>query len=156
MKPKTKVHFEVLKLANKLPKVTKEQSAWAFRKLFKFYAYKTKHTTVCFECGHAWKIESNLISSIFGLTCPSCKKELVLCQHHGWSIDEKDYFQIMTTINDFQVIRMFQVSHYCKKGYEAYYGCHEIYQHWISPAGKLVILAIRVNAMMFNYTGHAG
>ena len=51
MKPKTKIHFEILKLHNKLPKITETQVKWAYKQCFKLYVWKTKHKAVCFECG---------------------------------------------------------------------------------------------------------
>ena len=155
MKPKTRVHREVLGLKNKLPKITSEQTEWAYKKLFKFYAWKTKHKAACFECGHEWQVETNMIAKLFGVDCPKCGKTLIVTETKSWSKEEKDYFQIMTTCEGFQVIRMFQIHHYCKKGYKAHYSCFEIYQHWISPKGKLVILAIGVNSMGLSYSEHS-
>ena len=147
MKPRTKIHHAIIALRNKLPKTTKEHKTWAYKKLFKFWAYKTKHKAVCFECGHTWQMESNLISKLFPFECPSCGKKLEMAEGKSWKHEEIDHFQIMTTCGEFQVIRMFCVNHYCKKGYKASYSCLEIYQHWISPKGKLVILAIGSNPM---------
>jgi hypothetical protein len=154
MKPRTKIHHEVIALRNKLPKITKEHKIWAYQKLFKFWAYKTKHKAVCFECGYAWQMETNLISKLFPFACPKCKKELEMADGKSWRHEEIDHFQILTTCGGFQVIRMFCISHYCKKGYKASYSCLEIYQHWISPKGKLVILALNSNPMGGWRSGH--
>lgn len=154
MKPRTKIHFEVLSLKNKLPKLTDEHIAWAQKKLFKFYAYKTKHKAVCFECGHTWQEDTTEDITFMEIICPSCKKQLKVTESKSWSVNEKDYFDIVTTCGRFQVIRMFHLHHYCKKGYEANYGCVEVYQHWISPEGKMVILGMQANAMSSWQTGH--
>ena len=153
MKPKTKIHFEVLKLKEKLPQITEEQITWAQSKLFKYYAYKTKYKAVCFECGYAWQSNTNLIWSITGEECPKCDKTLHLRESKSWSVHEEDYLEIITTCNWFQVIRMFHMDHYCKKGYEASYGCVEVYQSWVSPQGKMVMLGLNTNAMSSWQTG---
>jgi hypothetical protein len=147
MKPRTKLHHQVLALKDKLPAITSEHTDWAYKKLFKFYAWKTKHKAACFECGHEWQVETNLIAKLFGVECPHCRKTLEVAETRSWSKEEYDAFQIMTTCGGFQVIRMFEIFHYCKKGYKAHYSCNEVYQHWISEQGKHVILAIGVNAM---------
>lgn len=154
MGPRTKIHFEVMALKNKLPAVTHEHEEWAYRKLFKFWAYKTKHKAVCFECGHAWNIESNLITRLFPFECPACGKKLEMTEGKSWRKEEIDHFQIMTICGRFQVIRVFCINHYCKKGYHASYSCLEIYQHWISPEGKLVILALSDNHMGGWHSGY--
>lgn len=153
MKPRTKVHFEVLELKKNLPKITEEHIAWAQSKLFKFYAYKTKYKAVCFECGYAWQEDTTEDISFMEIICPSCKRQLKVTESRSWSVEERDYFEVVTTCRGFQVIRMFHLDHYCKKGYEAHYSCVEVYQHWISPKGKFVILGLNTNAMSSWQTG---
>lgn len=147
MKPRTKLHHEIVALSRKLPKVTEEQSQWAYDKLFKFWAWKTKHQACCFECGHQWKVDTNLISKLLGVDCPKCKKTLKVTDTKHWFHEEYSNFQIMTVINGLQLIRVFEIHHYCKKGYQAHYTTMEIYQHWISSKGKFTIMSIGVNGM---------
>jgi hypothetical protein len=154
MKPRTKIHHEVVALSHKLPRVTKEQSQWAYDKLFKFWAWKTKHKACCFECGHEWKVDTNLISKLFGVDCPKCGKTLEVTDTKHWHKEEYNHFSIVTTFEGFQLIRVFEINHYCKKGYKAHYGTWEIYQHWIPPKGKQVIMALNVNAMGGWRSGH--
>jgi hypothetical protein len=147
MKPQTKLHHEVIKLSAKLPKITNKHKEWAWKKVFTRWAYKTKHTTVCFECGHAWNVETNLISSLLGCDCPKCKNKLKVTDSKAWSKQEWGYFQIMTTFHGFQIVRMFFLMQYYKKGYKASYSCIEVYQHWIAPDGRFTVLAIKKNSM---------
>jgi len=147
MRPKTKLHHEILKLHEKLPEVTQKQINWSYKKNFKFWCWKTKHKAVCFECGYGWDLERTLITTLFPIICPSCKRKLEQADARSWRKTECEYFQIMTVIKDFQVIRMFQIYHWMKKGIEAHYSCHELYQHWIHVDGKHEIMSTGFNGL---------
>jgi hypothetical protein len=79
--------------------------------------------------------------------CPKCGKNLQVVETKHWHKEEFNHFQIVTTCGGFQLIRVFEINHYCKKGYKSHYSTWEIYQHWISPKGKQVVMALNVNAM---------
>jgi hypothetical protein len=147
MKPKTKIHFEILKLHNKLPKITETQLKWAYKECFKLYVWKTKHKAVCFECGHGWDQETNLITKLFPVVCPKCKKKLEIVDGHAWRKTEDEYLQIFTTIGDYQVIRMVQMYKHCMKGVASHYAFFEIYQHWIKGDGQMFVLSTHFNSM---------
>ena len=148
MKPKTKLHYRVLALSKKLPKITQKHRDWAYKKMFKFMAYKTKHLAVCFECGHRWKEETTLATKLLGITCPSCNKQLT---HFSatWSNIDTQYWQIVTTIEEFQVVRTFEVKHNIRKERQAFYTCSEIYQHWLTADMKQVCLGKNASCGVF-------
>lgn len=147
MKPKTKLHYEILALSAKLPKISDAQIRWAYKRNFKFYAWKTKHKAVCFECGHGWQLETTLITKLFPIICPECKRELQPADGHAWRKTECEYFQIMTVVGDFQVIRVMQLYHWMIKSVEARYSWHELYQHWIHKDGRFNIMSTGFNSM---------
>lgn len=61
MKPRTRIQQEVARLSKRLPKLTEEQKAYAFRHCFKHYAVKRANgTNICTECGHSWKSDHDL------------------------------------------------------------------------------------------------
>jgi hypothetical protein len=151
MRPRTKLQLQVIALSKKLPKITKDHKKWAYAKLFKFYALTTKHTACCFECGHQWRAETGtLLARIGGLECPKCGRTLKPTETKHWSKVELGLFQIISVFEGFQVIEMFQVRHACKKGTKPEYDCFPLYQHWISPKGKLVIYAIKTTNCYWN------
>lgn len=150
MRPKTKLQNQVVALSKKLPKITKVHKDWAYAKLFKFYAMTTKHTANCFECGHQWKQESNLITTLIPFECPKCHKQLVPAKTQKWGRVDLDYFQIVTVLEGFQVIRAFQIHRDCRKGRKAKYDTFSLYEHWISPKGKLVIYSIQHGSSFYN------
>ena len=156
MKPRTEIQREVVSLFEKLPEVTSEQLQWAYSKVFRGHLYRTKHYSVCFECGHKWEHNnSHLSTSILGDDCPKCETPLKLSQNKKHKQRYRDYFQILDTYKGYQVVRCFHLDKWCVLGEEATYSAHEIYQHWIHPKGTLTVLAIKVNAMGSFYSEHA-
>lgn len=151
MKPKTKLQLQVVALSKKFPKITADHKKWAYEKLFKSYALTTKHTANCFECGHQWNVETNtLLARIGGLECPKCGKTLKPAEKKSWTRVQFGFFQVLSVFEGFQVIQMFQVRQGCRKGRKANYECFDLYQHWISPKGKLVIYSIKVANCYWN------
>lgn len=155
MKPTTRLQKEVFELHKKLPKIPGRYISWAYRKLFKHYAWKTKHKASCFECGHSWSLDTSLITKLFPIECPSCGKKLEVCETRHHTKAEIEYFQVLQTVGDYQIQRMFQIRHCCRKGYKAHYSCDELFQHWLRSDGKLTTVSLAVNAMGLNYSGHA-
>jgi len=135
-----------------LREVTETQAEWAYKREFDNYAWKTKHKAVCFECGHGWDCETNLIS-ILTLECPKCNKKLKIAETRGWRRTEWSAFDIVITIKDYQVIRTVQIFKYSTKGIPARFCYHEIYQHWIHKNGKHSILSTGFNGRGYFQTG---
>jgi hypothetical protein len=151
MKPKTKLEIKVFSLHKKLPKLPGVYASWAYRKFFHYHAWKTKHKAACFECGHHWNLETNLDTKLFGIICPSCGKKLEARETGHHRFEEIEYFQVLDVVENFQVQRMFQIRHYCTKGYEAEYVCHEIFQHWMREDGVITTVALGANTMFGGY-----
>ena len=143
MIPRTKIQKHVVELNKRLHNITDVVAPWAYDTHFKFWALKTAHTATCFECGHHWKIETNLISKLFPMVCPNCGKGLEAAETKKWRRRAEDAFRVIHVFEGFQVIRVFMIHQYCDKGKEAEYSCHEVYQHWISPKGKMVVMSVR-------------
>lgn len=151
MKPKTKLHHMVLALSKKLPRITQKHRDWAYANMFKFRVYKTQHLAVCFECGHKWREETNLVVKLNGVICPKCKKNLEYTGNLCWSRDDRQYWNIITTVKEFQVIRVFEIIHDTYKGRKAHYSCSEVYQHWIRSDMKQVCISKDGSCNMFSY-----
>lgn len=142
MKPKTKLQKQVVELSSKLPALTDKQREWAVGHCFEQKGYLRKKTLWCTECGHTWGIsEEILVTQICGVECPYCGKHLKVETSRKQKDDTKEYISIITTCGDFQVLRHFVASRYCRVGYPAYYSINEAVNNWITPGGKDVVLA---------------
>ena len=122
MKPRTRLQQEVARLSKRLPQLTETQKAYAFRHCFKHYAIKRADgTNICSECGHSWKSEHDLADAICGSTCPHCGMELESLRSRKSVFSDNEYFSIITTCKQFQVIRFFFVKSRYKAGQSAEY-----------------------------------
>ena len=151
MKPRTPIQQEVARLSERLPKLTAIQRAYAFRHCFKHYAIKRADgTNICTECGHSWKSEHDLADTVCGCTCPDCGMELEALRTRKRVFNENEYFCIITTCKQYQVIRFFFVKSRYKAGQAAEYSIYEVVQRWISPKGTTVTVA-RLRGMSILY-----
>ncbi len=137
MKPRTRIQQEVARLSKRLPNLTEAQKAYAFRHCFKHYAVKRANgTNICTECGHSWKSGHDLADTICGCTCPRCGMELEALRTRKRVISDMEYFSIITTCKQYQVIRFFSVKSRYKVGQTAKYSIFEVVQRWIAPTER--------------------
>ena len=152
MKPRTPIQQEVARLSERLPKLTATQRAYAFRHCFKHYAIKRADgTNICTECGHSWKSEHDLADTVCGCTCPDCGMELEALRTRKSVFRDMEYFSIVTTCKQYQVIRFFSVKSRYKAGKPAEYSVFEVVQRWIAPDGKTTTVARLRGMSLFYY-----
>ena len=151
MKPRTRIQKEIAQLSKRLPKLSKAQRAYAFEHCFKHYAHRTKKGIItCLECGHQWKSEHHLAESVCGSVCPHCGKQLEMLDTRKRVFREMEYFCIITTCKQYQVLRYFSTKMYRKVGQSAEYSIKEVVQRWIAPNGKTETIA-RLRCMSIFY-----
>ena len=152
MKPRTQIQQEVARLSKRLPRLTATQKAYAFRHCFKHYAIKRADgTNICTECGHSWKSEHDLADTVCGCTCPHCGMKLEALRTRKSVFSENEYFCIITTCKQYQVIRFFSVKSRYKVGQTAKYSIFEVVQRWIAPNGKTTTVARLRGMSLFYY-----
>ena len=151
MKPRTRIQQEVAHLSKRLPRLTATQKAYAFLHCFKHYAIKRADgTNICTECGHSWKSDHDLADTLCGCTCPHCGMQLEALRTRKSVFSENEYFSIVTTCKQYQVIRFFFVKSRYKAGQAAEYSIYEVVQRWISLKGTTVTVA-RLRGMSILY-----
>lgn len=151
MKPKTKIQKRVVELSKSLPPLTKAQQTWAKEMIFKPTGYLRTKSIWCHECGENFIPGSSyLATSLCGVECPNCGKDLSIINSKRRSASGSWYYSVFTTNGGFQVIRHFIVDKVCKTGYPAQISINEVVQNWISPDGDIVHLA-RSTSMSIYY-----
>ena len=116
MKPRNKFEKAVLEQSKHLRPITKTQSKWAFRECIDHFAYRLpKGRTTCMDCGHSWVIDKHRETC----TCPHCRAKLQVKETYERKLQQKQYFTILTTYGEFQVLRMFLLVVGMEKGYKA-------------------------------------
>lgn len=151
MKPKTQIQIEVARLSHRLPRITEAQKTYAYRHCFDHIGRRTaKGVITCTECGHSWQGDGVLADSLCGCTCPHCGTELQILQTRKRVFRTIAYYSVITTCEQYQVIRFYYVKATHKVGQAAEYAIDEAVQRWIAPDGKVVTVA-RPRAMSFCY-----
>ena len=151
MKPKTRIQKEVARLSKRLPQISEKQEAYAYRHCFKHYGRRSAKGIIhCTECGHSWKEEHCLADAICGCRCPHCGMELEILNTRKRVFRNNEYYSIITTCKQYQVIRFFFVKAHFKIGEKAKYYITEVVQRWIAPNGKSETVA-RLRSMSLLY-----
>ena len=140
MKPRNKFEKAVLEQSKHLRPITKQQSKWAFRECIEHFAYRLpKGRTTCMDCGHSWVMNKHRKTC----TCPHCRAKLQVKETYERKLQQKQYFTILTTCGEFQVLRMFLLIVGMEKGYEAQTSIIEIGQYWWNMQGRKAVVAIQ-------------
>ena len=140
MKPRNKFEKAVLALSTRLCPITKAQDQWAFRECIDHFAYRLpKGRTTCMDCGHSWTLEQPIDTC----TCPQCRASLQVKTTRARKLQQKQYFTLLTTCGEYQVLRMFLLVVGMEKGCRAQSSVIEIGHYWWNDAGKQALVAIQ-------------
>ena len=140
MKPRNKFEKAVLEQSKHLRPITKTQSKWAFRECIDHFAYRLpKGRTTCMDCGHSWVMNKHRETC----TCPHCRAKLQVKETYERKLQQKQYFTLLTTCGEFQVLRMFLLIVGMEKGYKAQTSIIDIGQYWWNMQGRKAVIAIQ-------------
>lgn len=140
MKPRNKFEKSVLAQSEKLRPITKTHVKWAFRECISHYAHRLpKGNTTCMDCGHNWVMKRNAERC----TCPRCRAALSVKTTFARKVQQKQYFTIMTTCGEYQVLRMYLLVVEMEKGSKASIHTLEIGQYWWNAQGRKAVVAIK-------------
>lgn len=78
----------------------------------------------------------------FNCKCPGCKNSIEISRFYNNGEHVSEYYQVVTSVDDFQVYRIFHVRKNMKKREKASIWCNEIIQHWIGPNGSYTTMAV--------------
>ena len=129
MKPRNKKQQLIVELSGRLRPLTTAQKQWAFSHTIDHYAYRLKSgKAVCMDCGHEWQEVG------FGIyRCPNCGERVEIRNTKERVRRDKSYFNVITTMEGYQVVRMFLMIVEMRKGMKAKPAYLEIGQYWIDP-----------------------
>lgn len=139
MKPRNKKQQEILALSGQLRPLTLSQKKWAFDHTIDHYAYRLKSgMATCMDCGHEWK------EVVFGIyKCPKCGARVEIKNTTERVHRDKSYFNVITTMGGYQVIRMFLMIVEMRKGMKANPAFLEIGQYWIDDKGRVTVVGLQ-------------
>ncbi|WP_230327568.1 PcfJ domain-containing protein, partial [Phocaeicola vulgatus] len=101
----------------------------------------------CLDCGHTWRDKEDKKNC----KCPHCGMNLKLENSRKRTAVYKEYFCVITTYKQYQVIRFFMVDCRLKKGSPANYFIIEAVQCWMNKEGKTETLSLLRGMSIFYY-----
>lgn len=135
MKPRTKIQRRVYDLSLKVPSITKVQKEWALNTCLKHKGFANKTNAFCLDCGDTFSHE---IINRKRAECPSCNTKLKIDYNRKSTDNQNNYFAIAEIVEEFQVIRHFEIKASYKKGQPVKYHIMAILEDWIMPDLKFV------------------
>ena len=139
MKPKNKIQSRLVELSGQLRPLTTPQMEWAFRNTHEHFAYRLKGgKCTCMDCG------AEFIETRDGRCfCPECGTQLEIKDTKERVIKQKSYFVVITTKEEYQVVRMWMLLSEMRKGAKAKPAYLEIGQYWIDPQGRKIVIGLQ-------------
>lgn len=134
MKPRTKLQLRVVQLANELWSLSKTEKQWAHKECLEHRAYATKNSVLCLDCGQSF---SPTLVVRKKAVCPHCSTKVDVKESRCRTDRQVNYFAVAEIVEEFQVIRNYEIIAEYKKGIPAKINIHEILQDWILPNGKV-------------------
>ena len=139
MKPRNKKQQHIVELSGRLRPLTTPQMNWALNSTVSHYGYRLKSgMCTCMKCGHEW-FETRKGMCL----CPECGTHIEIKDTKERVIREKSYFNVITTIEDYQVVRMFLMIVEMRKGMKVKPAYLEIGQYFIDPKGNKTVVGLQ-------------
>ena len=92
----------------------------------------------CMKCGHEW-LETRNGAHL----CPECGTIIEIKDTKERVIRDKSYFNVITVMEDYQVVRMFLMIVEMRKGMKAKPAYLEIGSYWIDSKGKVTVVGLQ-------------
>ena len=138
MKPRSNKDRQILAMSGNLTPLAATQKNWALTHTIDNYALKYKKgKAVCLICGKEFEAEDG------NCTCPHCGAKVEVKTTTQRVVRDKSYFDIITAVKDFQVIRMFLMIVEFRKGMKANPAFIEIGQYWIDRHGFATVVGLQ-------------
>ena len=139
MKPRNKKQQHIVELSGQLRPLTTPQMNWALNSTINHYGYRLKSGMCsCMKCGHEW------LETRDGMClCPECGTRIEIKDTKERVIRDKSYFNVITTKEDYQVVRMFLMIVEMRKGMKANPAYLEIGSYWIDCKGNTTVVGMQ-------------
>ena len=139
MKPRNLKEKHIVELSGQLRPLTTPQMNWALNSTINHYGYRLKSgMCTCMKCGHEWLENRNGMC-----LCPECGTQIEIKDTKERVIRDKSYFNVITTIEGYQVIRMFLMIVEMRKGMKAKPAFLEIGSYWIDCKGNTTVVGLQ-------------
>lgn len=139
MKPRNQRERNIVELNGRLRLLTTPQKQWALNNTIKHYGYRLKSgMCTCMKCGREWLETRNGT-----ILCPECGAIIEIKDTKERVLRDKAYFNVITTMGEYQVVRMFLMIVEMRKGMKAKPAYLEIGSYWIDSKGKTTVVGLQ-------------
>ena len=139
MRPRNLREKHIVELNGRLRPLTTPQMNWALNSTINHYGYRLKSgMCTCMKCGHEWLETRNGMC-----LCPECGTRIEIKDTKERVIRDKSYFNVITTKEDYQVVRMFLMIVEMRKGMKANPAYLEIGSYWIDRKGNTTVVGMQ-------------
>ena len=139
MKPRNKKQQHIVELSGRLRPLTTPQMTWALCNTIKHYGYRLKSgMCTCMKCGYEWLENRNGMC-----LCPECGQLIEIKDTKERVLRDKSYFNVITTMGEYQVVRMFLMIVEMRKGMKAKPAYLEVGSYWIDSKGKTTVVGLQ-------------
>ena len=139
MRPRNLREKHIVELNGRLRPLTTPQMNWALNSTINHYGYRLKSgMCTCMKCGHEWLETRNGMC-----LCPECGTQIEIKDTKDRVIRDKSYFNVITTMEGYQVVRMFLTIVEMRKGMKAKPAYLEIGSYWIDPKGNTTVVGLQ-------------
>lgn len=139
MKPRNLKEKHIVELNGRLRPLTTPQRNWALNSTINHYGYRLKSgMCTCMKCGREWLETRNGMC-----LCPECGTRIEIKDTKERVIRDKSYFNVITTMEGYQVVRMFLMIVEMHKGMKANPAYLEIGSYWIDSNGKTTVVGLQ-------------
>jgi hypothetical protein len=150
MKPKTLLEKEIVALSATLAPISAEMYSWAEKSIFLKWGVLSRGKFHCLDCMHSWKPDSEKKLQQF-TKCTTCNGKLKIHGCNQVHFKEIEYYAVVTSIAEFQVVRILCSHKLMKKKCIPTYFHKEVMQHWISSKGEVRTMSLNINAFSHAY-----
>ena len=139
MKPRNQKQQHIVELSGRLRTLTTPHMNWALNSTINHYGYRLKSgMCTCMKCGHEWLENRNGTC-----LCPECGTRIEIKDTKERVIRDKSYFNVITTMEGYQVVRMFLMMVEMRKGMKAKPAFLEIGSYWIDCKGNTTVVGLQ-------------
>lgn len=139
MKPRNKKQQHIVELSGRLRPLTTPQMTWALSNTINHYGYRLKSgMCTCMKCGHEWLENRNGMC-----LCPECGQIIEIKDTKERVRRDIRYFNVITTMGEYQVVRMFLMMVEMRKGMKASPAYLEVGSYWIDPKGRATVIGLQ-------------
>ncbi|UUF13114.1 MULTISPECIES: PcfJ domain-containing protein [Flavobacterium] len=149
MIPKTNIEKQLTALSSSLAPIEPKVLTWAEQHIFLKWGVLSRSKFYCLDCAHVWKPQCSSDCSKF-TQCTACKGKLKIQPYNQVHFREIEYFCVLQTCAEYQVVRMVISHKHMKKNFTPTYFHKEVMQHWINPKGEVRTLSLSTNVFSQN------